>query len=151
MNVKKTNALFLFLTVIITIFLCPPTLLEAKTKSPEYSFDVSSLTLYMGWDSYLCDILGTGEEAEISYRSGNENIVFITPEGEIFPVSKGKTKVYADVTEKGKTTTCSIKRLLFRAIFFRFFNSITYKKHTTIYSGRNFYCHKRKKEETQNK
>ena len=109
MNVKKTNALFLFLTVIITIFLCPSTLLEAKTKSPEYSFDVSSLTLYMGWDSYLCDILGTGEEAEISYRSGNENIVFITPEGEIFPVSKGKTKVYADVTENGKTTTCSIK------------------------------------------
>ena len=50
-----------------------------------------------------------GEEYEISYRSDDEDIAVVTNEGEIIPVSEGSTDIYADITENGKTSSCSMK------------------------------------------
>ena len=87
--------------------LMPDFVIYADEENP-YSFDRSSLTLYVGWKSYLSDVKGIGETAEIVYRSDDEEIAFISDEGEIFPVSVGETTVYADVTEDDETYTCSM-------------------------------------------
>ena len=102
-NKKIKYALFVMIVCIMTVLLCPLTLVSAKKKSSASTikFDKEKITLYTGWESYLCDVLGMGEEFEISYRSDDEDIAAISPEGEIFPVEEGSTTVYADVKKAG--------------------------------------------------
>ena len=82
---------------------------EEEDADSKYSFSDKSRTLYVGWEDYLCEVFGTGENATITYRSKNENVATVSEDGIISPVSAGKTKVYADITENGKTSKCSMK------------------------------------------
>ena len=112
MNCKRIKTgLFVMILCIMTVLMCPGASVFAKSKKAGniYRFDKEKITLYTGWDSYLCDVVGTGEEYDISYYSDDNEIAVISPEGEIFPVSEGSTTVFADVTEGDKTTTCSMK------------------------------------------
>ncbi|MBR4345271.1 MAG: hypothetical protein IKP88_21620 [Lachnospiraceae bacterium] len=77
--------------------------------SSKYYFVKDSKILYVGWKSYFSVVAGTGEKATISYRSDNKKIATVTKEGEIIPVSKGLTMIYADVTEDGVTSSCSME------------------------------------------
>ena len=81
---------------------------EADTDT-KYAFTEKSVTLYVGWESYYCDVTGTEEDAVITYRSKDDSIAAVNDEGIISPVSAGKTKIYADITENGKTHKCSMK------------------------------------------
>jgi len=98
----------LFAALIVFCILLPQKSAFASSKSP-YSFTASSKTLYTGWKSYLCSISGVGEEADIIYESADENVAAVSDEGEIFPVSKGKTTIIAYITENGYTDSCSMK------------------------------------------
>ena len=112
MNCKRIKTgLFVMILCIMTVLMCPGASVFAKSKKAGniYRFDKEKITLYTGWDSYLCDVVGTGEEYDIIYYSDDNEIAVISPEGEIFPVSEGSTTVFADVTEGDKTTTCSMK------------------------------------------
>ena len=73
------------------------------------SFGDKSKTLYVGWEKYYSEIFGVGEDAVITFRSKNEKIASVDSEGVITPVKKGKTRIYADIDENGKTSKCSIK------------------------------------------
>ena len=81
----------------------------ASSTSSKPAFSEKTKTLYVGWESYFSDVTGVDEAAVISYRSKNEKVATVNSEGIITPVGKGKTRIYADITENGKTTKCSIK------------------------------------------
>ena len=117
MNNKILNRIFIsFISILLLTGMChimPDFAVHGEEAEPAglanpYSFDRSSKTLYVGWKSYLSDINGIGETAEIVYRSDDEEIATISEEGEIFPVSAGKTTVYADITENDNSYTCSM-------------------------------------------
>ena len=91
--------------LIITIFIGFFPYACVSAAEEDYSFNVSSRTLYVGWKSYLCDIKGTDENSVVSYRSEDETVATVSDEGEITPVSSGKTKVYADIKNGKKTYT----------------------------------------------
>ena len=82
---------------------------DATESSSKCSFGDKSITLYVGWEPYYSVVFGTSEDAIITYRSKNEKIAAVDSEGVITPVKKGKTRIYADITQNGKTTKCSIK------------------------------------------
>ena len=77
--------------------------------SSKAAFSEKTKTLYVGWESYYSDVTGISEDAIITYRSKNEKVATVDSEGLITPVGKGKTRIYADITENGKTSKCSIK------------------------------------------
>ena len=81
---------------------------DSATNS-KCSFGDKSKTLYVGWESYYSEIFGVSEDAVITFRSKNEKIATVDSEGVITPVKKGKTRIYADINENGKTSKCSIK------------------------------------------
>ena len=81
---------------------------DSATNS-KCSFGDKSKTLYVGWESYYSEIFGVSEDASITFRSKNEKIATVDSEGVITPVKKGKTRIYADINENGKTSKCSIK------------------------------------------
>lgn len=81
---------------------------DSATNS-KCSFGDKSKTLYVGWESYYSEIFGVSEDAVITFRSKNEKIATVDSEGVITPVKKGKTRIYADIDENGKTSKCSIK------------------------------------------
>lgn len=81
---------------------------DSATNS-KCSFGDKSKTLYVGWESYYSEIFGVSEDASITFRSKNEKVATVDSEGVITPVKKGKTRIYADINENGKTSKCSIK------------------------------------------
>ena len=85
------------------------TVSEVDEEPSKYRFVRESKTIYTGWKSYLSVIDGISEKAVIIYRSENEEIATVSPEGEIFPVSAGKTVIYADITENEETASCSME------------------------------------------
>ena len=82
---------------------------EDNDTNSKCSFGDKSKTLYVGWESYYSEIFGVSEDAVITFRSKNEKIATVDSEGVITPVKKGKTRIYADINENGKTSKCSIK------------------------------------------
>ncbi len=82
---------------------------EADDDDSPYSFAEKNITLYTGWKDYYSDIIGASEDAVITYRSKKEKVATVDEDGIITPVSKGKTRIYADITEDGVTSTCSVK------------------------------------------
>ena len=81
----------------------------ASSTSSKPAFSEKTKILYVGWESYYSDVTGISEDAVITYRSKNEKVATVDSEGLITPVGKGKTRIYADITENGKTSKCSIK------------------------------------------
>lgn len=82
---------------------------EDNDTNSKCSFGDKSKTLYVGWESYYSEIFGVSEDAVITFRSKNEKVATVDSEGVITPVKKGKTRIYADIDENGKTSKCSIK------------------------------------------
>ena len=112
MKTKKIKyVLFVIILCVMTVLLCPAAAVFAKKKVTEakYSFDKSSITLYTGWKNHLSDVRGVGENVEITYFSGDEDVAFISSEGEIIPIAEGSTDVYAEITENGIPSVCSMK------------------------------------------
>ena len=113
-NVKKQAILkHLPLTALLFILffaVTAGTAVSAKETAAAYSFDVSSKILYTGWKSYYAEIIGADENATITFKSKNKKIATVSEDGEIFPVSPGKTTIYATIkVPKQKKKTCSMK------------------------------------------
>ncbi len=111
----KKYAIFKYLPVTAFLFIMflafiQGTEADAKEAAAKYSFDVSSKILYTGWKSYYAEIIGADENATITFKSKNKKVATVSEDGEIFPVSPGKTTIYATIKiPKQKKKTCSMK------------------------------------------
>ena len=64
-----------------------------KTKRPKPVLLETSVTLYVGWESYEIFINKLDEEAEVTYKSSKTAVATVDEEGVVTPKKKGTTRI----------------------------------------------------------
>ncbi len=82
---------------------------DAVDDAPVPCFTKESVTVYVGWEQYLSDILDISENAVIKYKSSKSKIATVDDDGRITGIKPGKATIKATIKDNGQKYTAELK------------------------------------------